>query len=80
MTVMEAVFVLLYVFCYFVFGISGAKRFVDNKLAALFQAPEKRWLRYVAIGIAAFVFAFIEFARFIILGFLKIISLVTEGW
>ncbi len=68
-----------FIFCYFVFGLKGAKRFVDDKLSSLFQEPEKRWLRYVLIAVAALFFAFIELARLFILLILKIVSFITGG-
>ena len=77
---METLLVLFYVFCYFVFGIKGARRFVDNKFGASFQTPEKRWERYAAIAIAALGFAYIEFGRLLILGILKVVSFMTGNW
>ncbi len=75
----STVIVGLYIFCYFAFGIRGAAGFVDSHMSKLFEAPEKRWVRYVLIAIAALIFAYIEFAKLIIKGIIKLLQLITGG-
>lgn len=70
---------IIFVFCYFIFGIKGATRFVDNNMSKLLCDPKKCWLRYVLIAIAALLFAYIEFARLIILAILKLVRIITGG-
>lgn len=69
----------LYIFCYFAFGLRGAAGFVDGHMSQLFEAPEKRWVRYVLIAIAALIFAYIEFAKIVIKGIIKLLQFVTGG-
>lgn len=71
------ILIVFFVFCYFAFGLKGAARFVDNNMSKWFQKTQKRWLRYVLIAIAALIFAYIEFARRIILGILKLLQIIT---
>ena len=73
----EIVVIAFYIFCYFVFGLKGATRFVDNKISKLMEFSNKRWLRYLLIAIIALVFAFFEFARLLIIGILKIVCFLT---
>ena len=71
---------LLFVVCYFAFGIKGATQFVDNRMNNLFQDPSKKWLRYVLIAIAAIIFAYIEFARLLLRAVGKILHFILGGW
>lgn len=70
---------VLYAVCYVTVGITGARRFADNYLEKLFIKPKLWWLRYVLIAILAFGFAYIEFARLIITGILKVIQFMMRG-
>ncbi len=73
------IIVIFFVFCYFAFGLKGAAQYVDNNMSNLFQDPKKRWLRYVLIAVAAFIFAFVEFARRILMGIIKLLQIITRG-
>lgn len=72
----DAWIVLLYAVCYFVFGLKGAARFVNNRMENVFQNPKTKWLRYVCIAIFALVFAFIEFARLILMAILWLLRMI----
>ena len=60
--------------------IIGAARFADNKLGRFFSDPKKTWMKVVFIILGAFVFAYIEFARIIITGIIKLVQLLIKGW
>ncbi len=75
----NTVIVGLYIFCYFAFGLRGAANFVDNHLSQFCETPEKRWVRYVLIAIAALLFAYIEFAKIVIKGIIKLLQIITGG-
>lgn len=68
---LSTILIIVFVFCYFAFGLIGAARFADNKLGRFFSDPKKTWMKVVFIILGAFVFAYIEFARIIITGIIQ---------
>lgn len=71
--------IAVYVVCYFSFGLKGARRFINNKLPELAQNPEKSTQRKVATALLALVFAYIEFARIVIVGIIKVVRFIVSG-
>lgn len=74
MDAVSLIVVGIYAFAYFTFGLRGARNFVDNKLANYVQG-KKPWVRTVWIAVAALFFAYIEFARLILLGIFKLLQI-----
>lgn len=77
---LSTILIIVFVVCYFVFGLTGAARFADNKLGKFFSDPKRKWMKVVFIILGAFVFAYIEFARIIIMGIIKLVQFIIRGW
>ena len=44
---LSTILIIVFVFCYFAFGLIGAARFADNKLGRFFSDPKKTWMKVV---------------------------------